>query len=105
MRIVLILTSIRIGSRDCYIVKECKATGHLGHYRRYSHCQFVHWLVFRKKVSSQMRGSIQVHFSELFTDTVREHGVVWAMDYYMGKHGMTDWEFSFWCKSCLNLEW
>lgn len=46
-----------------------------------------------------MSGSGDVRFSELFADTVKTHGVVWAFRYYVGKHNMTVWEFSFWFRT------
>jgi hypothetical protein len=45
-----------------------------------------------------MRGSGQVRFSELFADTVKAHGVIWAHGYYCRKQGMAEWEFNFWLK-------
>lgn len=47
-----------------------------------------------------MKGSITVPFSELFRDTISTHGVVWAFQYYVRKHGMSEWEFMFWRKVC-----
>ena len=43
-----------------------------------------------------MKGSNTVHFSALFADTVCTHGVVWAEQYYVRKHGMPKWEFGIW---------
>lgn len=48
-----------------------------------------------------MRGSISLPFSELFTDTVKNHGVKWAWKHY-AKKGMEQWEFRFWLKACWN---
>jgi hypothetical protein len=45
-----------------------------------------------------MRGSQHIHFSELFTDTVRAHGVQWAAGYY-AKNGMSTKEFRLWLKA------
>lgn len=45
-----------------------------------------------------MRGSLQVRFSDLFADTVRTHGPVFAFCYYC-KRGMPEWEFAFWMRA------
>lgn len=45
-----------------------------------------------------MNGRGQVRFTELFTDTIQTHGVVWGFQYYK-KHGMQAWEFGFWLRS------
>ena len=42
-----------------------------------------------------MKGSIAIPFSELFADTVTQHGAAWARVYYMAR-GMASWEFRFW---------
>lgn len=42
-----------------------------------------------------MHGTPAIPFSELFADTVRAHGWLWAIDYYT-KRGMPEWEFWFW---------
>lgn len=42
-----------------------------------------------------MSGSGSVRFSDLFADTVKTHGVLWAAEYY-AKRGMKEWEFRFW---------
>lgn len=47
-----------------------------------------------------MKGSLTVPFSELFRDTVANHGIGWAYGYYVSKHGMPNWEFDFWRKAC-----
>lgn len=48
-----------------------------------------------------MNGSGNVRFSELFADTVSEHGECWAFGYYVCKHGMSEWEFAFWMRSVM----
>lgn len=45
-------------------------------------------------------GTVQIPFSELFTDTVRTHGIEWSVKYYIRKLGMEHWEFKFWLKAC-----
>ena len=45
-----------------------------------------------------MNGKGNIRFNELFADTVNCHGIVFAFDYYCGKHGMPVWEFIFWRK-------
>lgn len=45
-----------------------------------------------------MHGTGNVRFSELFADTVSEHGIEWAYDYYVVKHKMAYWEWDFWYK-------
>lgn len=45
-----------------------------------------------------MKGSVSLPFSALFADTVREHGLIWAAQYY-AKRGMQCWEFLFWMRS------
>lgn len=42
-----------------------------------------------------MHGTPTLPFSELFADTVRCHGWLWAAQYYRS-HGMAEWEFWFW---------
>ena len=46
---------------------------------------------------SIMRGTVEVTFLELFTDTVCAHGAAWAERYYLSK-GMPAWEFGFWLR-------
>ena len=46
-----------------------------------------------------MHGTLSIHFSELFADTVNAHGIDWARAHYV-KHGMTEWEFGFWAHAC-----
>ena len=47
-----------------------------------------------------MSGKDEVRFSELFKDTAKTHGVVWAWSYYK-KRGMSQVEFRFWCRATL----
>lgn len=47
-----------------------------------------------------MKGSLTVPFSELFKDTITNHGVVWAWNYYVRQHKMAQWEFNFWRMAC-----
>ena len=47
-----------------------------------------------------MSGTQEIHFSELFADTAKTHGVQWAWKYY-SKRGMGRKEFRFWCVSTL----
>lgn len=37
-----------------------------------------------------------IRFSELFADTVKAHGVIWAHSHYCKKGKMAEWEFNFW---------
>ena len=43
-----------------------------------------------------MAGAGSVRFSDLFADTVNVHGINFAFDYYIVRHGMAVWEFKFW---------
>lgn len=45
-----------------------------------------------------MHGSIEITFSELFSDSVRTHGTIWAWEYYVKKGKMAEWEYSFWLR-------
>lgn len=45
-----------------------------------------------------MKGNQTIRFSELFADTIGTHGVLWAHAYYV-RHGMEEWEFSFWFRT------
>lgn len=42
-----------------------------------------------------MHGSIDLPFSQLFEDTIREHGSEWAHKHYT-RNGMSDTEFFLW---------
>jgi hypothetical protein len=46
-----------------------------------------------------MQGKGNVRFTDLFSDTVRTHGVRWAATYYC-KRGLSISEFLFWLKAC-----
>lgn len=48
-----------------------------------------------------MQGSNNIHFSELFADTVRAHGIRWARNHYWAS-GMSLQEFSVWLSGMLN---
>ena len=45
-----------------------------------------------------MSGLNNVRFSELFADTVKTHGTIWAWEYY-SKRGMSQKEFKIWRKA------
>ncbi len=51
-----------------------------------------------------MTGAGDVRFSELFADTVIQHGIFWAWSYYVLKRGMPEWEFRFWANTS-KVEW
>jgi hypothetical protein len=40
-----------------------------------------------------LSGSVVFPFSEMVRDTIREHGLSWAVSYYRGKHGLSAREF------------
>lgn len=46
-----------------------------------------------------MSGKGNIRFSELFLDTLNTHGLAFCREYYVEKHGMAEWEFSFWAFS------
>jgi len=46
-----------------------------------------------------MHGTIKIPFSELFADSVRMHGTIWAWRHYVKKGGMAEWEYKFWLLS------
>lgn len=46
-----------------------------------------------------MKGSLSVHFSELFRDTLICHGFAWCVHHYCIKGKMSHQEFAFWMKS------
>jgi hypothetical protein len=58
------------------------------------------------RIESSKQGEVKMHgienvtFSELFKDTAKTHGVVWAWKYYK-KRGMSQVEFRFWCRATL----
>lgn len=43
-----------------------------------------------------MHGTPTIPFSELFADSVRTHGTIWAWNHYVKKGGMKEWEYKFW---------
>lgn len=43
-----------------------------------------------------MHGTPTIPFSELFADSVRTHGTIWAWNHYVKKGGMAEWEYKFW---------
>ena len=45
------------------------------------------------------QGTPTVPFSELFGDTLNNHGMAWAWNYYGKTHGMSRAEFRIWAKS------
>jgi hypothetical protein len=45
-----------------------------------------------------MQGKGSVRFGELFADTVRVHGLAWAVAHY-AKRGMPLWECLFWVRA------
>ena len=47
-----------------------------------------------------MSGKGNIRFSELFADTLAQHGAEWCFEYYCVKHGMEYWEFRFWLTQC-----
>lgn len=44
-----------------------------------------------------MHGNINIPFTELFIDTIGEHGMEWASKYYR-RNGMSLREFRMWCR-------
>ena len=50
-----------------------------------------------------MHGTIEIPFSELFADSVRTHGTIWAWRHYVKKGGMAEWEYKFWLLSMAGL--
>ncbi len=46
-----------------------------------------------------MKGTPRIPFSTLFADTVKTHGVDFAIQHYVRKHRMPAWEFYFWMRS------
>lgn len=46
-----------------------------------------------KAPKSSMQGADGVSFSQIVQDTIREHGVKWAFDYYVKKHGLPPRQF------------
>ena len=50
-----------------------------------------------------MHGTLTIPFSELFADSVRTHGTIWAWDHYVKKGGMPEWEYKFWLLSMWGL--
>ena len=46
-----------------------------------------------------MKANLSIHFSELFTDTIRAHGLRYCFEYYRVKHKMELWEPLFWINS------
>ncbi len=43
-----------------------------------------------------MHGTPTIPFSELFADSVRAHGTIWAWNHYVKKGKMKEWEYKFW---------
>ena len=50
-----------------------------------------------------MHGTIHIPFSELFADSVRTHGTIWAWKHYVVKGKMAEWEYKFWLLSTAGL--
>lgn len=50
-----------------------------------------------------MHGTIHIPFSELFADSVRAHGTIWAWKHYVQKGKMPEWEYKFWLLSTNGL--
>lgn len=48
-----------------------------------------------------MKGTPTAPFSELFQDTLFNHGMKWCYHYYVIKHKMALAEFGFWIDSVL----
>jgi hypothetical protein len=46
-----------------------------------------------KAPKSSMQGTNEVPFSQLVQDTINQHGVKWAFDYYVKKHGLPPRQF------------
>jgi hypothetical protein len=46
-----------------------------------------------KAPKSSMQGKGDVRFSELVQDAIKTHGVKWAFDYYVKKHGLPPRQF------------
>jgi hypothetical protein len=44
-------------------------------------------------MNSSLRGTLGVPFSTLVRDTIREHGLSWAVRYYCKRHKLTGREF------------
>lgn len=42
----------------------------------------------QKAPKSSMQGTVDVPFSQLVQDTIKEHGIKWAFQYYVVKHGL-----------------
>jgi len=47
----------------------------------------------KKAPKSSMQGTEDTPFSELVQDTIREHGLKWAFDFYVKKHGLPPRQF------------
>lgn len=43
-----------------------------------------------------MQGKGSIRFSDLMTDTIAVHGLLWAYNHYCKRNGMEAWEFFFW---------
>jgi len=61
-----------------------------------------------KKANAQARapkyakqGSVEVPFSELVCDTIRKHGIRWAFQFYVVKHGLPPRQFKIFAKDAL----
>lgn len=52
-----------------------------------------------------MSGSGSVRFSDLFVDTFKAHGFAFCYEHYVQKHGMPEWEYEFWCRYAVCLNW
>jgi hypothetical protein len=46
-----------------------------------------------KAPKTSMQGSGDVRFSDMVQDTINKHGVKWAFDYYVKKHGLPPRQF------------